>query len=269
MKRCCCFIFGSLLLFAAFSFSGGFWQKENYSSWNEKETKKILEDSPWARLAKIKQDMNNLKRASRNAGEPSGGSGGFGGGGMGGGGGFGGGGMGGGGGFGGGGMGGGGGFGGGGFGGGGFGGGMGSQPKVIMRWYSALPVKQATMRLKYKDEVKTSEEAAKSLNRKETGYILCVVGLPGMKQVYNADDIEKNSMIKLKGRSSILPAEVAVEQEGRTVSLYLFFPKFKHDGTPLITLKDGSIEVLVEAWMYDLKRKFKLKDMVYNGNLEL
>jgi hypothetical protein len=158
--------------------------------------------------------------------------------------------------------------------GGGFGGGMGGNrdllgglPMVTLRWQSALPIKQAIMRFRFKDEVKSSQEAAESLNRKETAHILGVIGMPGSPTMYNADTVKKNSELII-GDRSIHPDEVLVQQEGDKVSLYLFFRKYNEDGTPRITVQDKNVEVSVEAWMYDVKKKFGLKDMVYDGNLE-
>ena len=328
MKRFCCLTVVTLLALTSLLFSADFWMQKDYSTWSDEETMKMLEDSPWAKRVRIREDRDNLKKLS-NSGGFGGGFGGFGGGmgapgggqgapagkrppapaaggpsapsgdlsaapavntatvgsaapsgessgaapssgesggtaapadgggagappgGMGGGmGGFGGG------------M-------GGGFG--GFGGGsrdlLGGLPLVDVRWQSALPIKQAVMRFNYKDDVKTSKEAQESLNRKETAHILGIIGMPGRKQTYNPEDIKKNSEIIVKKRS-IKPAQVLVEQQGDKVSLFLFFAKYNPDGTPLITVDDKEVEISIEAWMYDIIKKFSLKDMVYQGNLE-
>ena len=152
--------------------------------------------------------------------------------------------------------------------GGGGGGVMGGPPFVTLRWQSALPIKQAIARFRYKDEVKTSQEAADSLTREEEFHILGVIGLPGQQQNYIPQHTIDNSMLIFGKRPDLHPVKVIPQMEGGKVSLYLFFPKFNEDGTPTITEKDRKMEVFVTAWMYDISKKFGLGDMVYQGKLD-
>jgi hypothetical protein len=52
------------------------------------------------------------------------------------------------------------------------------------------------------------------------------------------------------------------------VDFYLFFPK-THSGGHAITLDDTEVEVILKAGSTAIKRKFKLKDMVCEGRLEM
>ena len=49
-----------------------------------------------------------------------------------------------------------------------------------------------------------------------------------------------------------------------SVDLHLMFPR-----TEAITLEDKNVEFKLALGPMDVKKKFKLKDMVFNGNLEL
>ena len=316
MKRICCYAIVCLLVSCSLVFAADFWESKDYSAWDEKEVSKMLENSPWAKKVRI--------RENKSGGGFGGGFGGFGGGP---GGGFGGG------------PGGPGGPGGGpsapvvsdsgnaadsgsdsgpapapapapaaksiegeasgsaaksgggdgsgsaappksgpgGFGG-GFGGGaggpvaqkdlLGGLPMVVMRWQSALPVKQAMAKFRFQDEVKTSKEAADSLNRQESVHILGIVGMPGRVQSYKAEDIMAKSSLIIEDRPDIKPTQVIPQQEGATVGLYIIFPKFNEDGTPVISLQDKEIEVTITVGRYDVIKKFGLKDMVYQGKLD-
>jgi hypothetical protein len=292
MKRTCCFLIVSLVAFVSLLFAADFWETKDYSTWDEKETLKMLENSPWAKKTRLRENEN----ARGFGGGFGGGRGGFGGGRGGSGGapsapaqsssddaaesdeggdsnskdsstakaengdgsdtaavpkrapgGF----------------------------GGGFGGGpvaqrdlLGGLPMVVLRWQSALPVKQAMARYRFKDAVKTSKEAADSLNRQESVHILGIIGMPGRVQSYNGDEIMNNAELIIEDRPAVKPTQVIPQQEGDQVGLYIIFPKYNPDGTPLITLQDKNIEVSITAGRYDIKKKFGLKDMVYQEKLD-
>jgi hypothetical protein len=301
MKRTCCFVTVSLVAFASLLFAADFWKSKDYSTWDEKETLKMLDDSPWAKKTRLREnenaggfrggfsggrgggrggmsggsDMSGSAPAaspgsdssdaanssgsegsdSENSGSeakaestddagstatPKSKSGGFAGGFA-----------------------------------GGFGGGpvaqrdlLGGLPMVVLRWQSALPVKQAMARYRFKDAVKTSKEAADSLSRQESVHILGVIGMPGRVQSYNVDEIMNNAELIIEDRPAVKPTQVIPQQEGDQVGLYIIFPKYNPDGTPLITLQDKNVEVSITAGRYDIKKKFSLKDMVYQDKLE-
>ena len=179
MKRTLALLFASgLFLFGARLLE----TKKKFPDWTEKEAKKMVEDSPWAVPVEVAM------------------GGGGGGGGMGGGGGRGGGGGGRRGGGGGGGIGdassGGAGGGGGdeGWGGGGGGGMPGGAPRpamtVIMRWHSALPIKQAVAVIRFGAEAGTTADAKKFVERVETHYVLGLTGLPPQMARMNPDQLK-------------------------------------------------------------------------------
>ena len=301
MKRTCCFVTVSLVAFASLLFAADFWEVKDYSTWDEKETLKMLENSPWAKQTRLRENKNaggfgggfgggfqggrgggrggmsggsdmsggapaaspgtdsgeaansgsgegsesensgSAAKAESNEGSggtasPKSRSGGFGG---------------------------------------GFGGGpvakrdlLGGLPMVVLRWQSALPVKQAMARYRFKDAVKTTKEAADSLSRQESVHILGIIGMPGRVQSYNVDEIMKHAELITEDRPAVKPTQVIPQQEGDQVGLYIIFPKYNPDGTPLITLQDKNVEVSVTAGRYDIIKKFGLKDMVYQGKLD-
>jgi hypothetical protein len=52
------------------------------------------------------------------------------------------------------------------------------------------------------------------------------------------------------------------------VNRYLFFPKAQ-PGSHLITLEDNEVEVALKLGNTEIKRRFRLKDMVFDGKLEI
>jgi hypothetical protein len=222
-----------------------FWQKKKFPDWNRKEVQKMLTSSPWARQVKIpvafswrqpagdRSGRSGRPRVPR-AGSPggSGGSGGR------------------------------------------SGGSSVQAPQapptqtVLLRWHSALPVKQAVAKARFGDEVSSSPEAAKSLGRQETAYVLGVIGLPARAVAGDPAELKSNAVLRIKKKPPIPAADIRADREQRTVNLFLFFPRGR-DGHQPITLEDREVEFLLKIGRVDIKRKFKLKDMVYEGKLEI
>ncbi|MEP7367630.1 MAG: hypothetical protein ABI972_30595 [Acidobacteriota bacterium] len=250
------------------------WTKDP-ATWDEKDIAKLLSDSPWAQKVQVSPGGGGM-------GGPGGGMGGAGGG-MGGGddptgqlsgpGGGGGGGMGGGGG----GMGGGGGR----RGGGGMGGGGGMQPMTFtVRWMSSLPLKQAIVRSRMGKEADTSPQAKEFLERQESHYAVALIGpprgggagggagaVPGGAQQDRmqrmTEHLKETTGLLRKGKEPIRPETVQTPQPGQNSYLFLF-PR-----ADAITLDDKEVEFATRMGPLEVKRKFKLKDMVYNGQLAL
>jgi hypothetical protein len=253
------------ILAVSFLFAGGvcallaadFWQTKKFTEWNEKEVQKILSDSPWAAKVSIPRPPMGGPGGKGGGGERGGGmaflpqdEGGGGG------------------------MGGGGGRGGGRGGGGGMGGGdMSFAPaiEVTVRWITALPVKQANAVHQYGKDAETSPEAAKRLTREEQYYIAQIEGVPGR---FTKEAVTAAAQLVVKGVPPIQPAQAEVAPAapaGRGAppnNIFLVFPKAQ-PGAHLLKIEDGEVEVVVNMPGLKLKRKFKLKDMMFNGKLEI
>jgi hypothetical protein len=214
------------------------WQKKAYTAWDAKDIQKILNDSPWAREVNVivvrrAGDSEDLPRSSSpvaGAGDMGSGSGG------------------------------------GGMGGRGRNAGMespGGPPAVrlVVRFVSALPVRQAMMRAQFGDEVGKSPAAAKVLSTPENYY---VVGLAGLRRPpRDIQSIKEKSVLRVKGQEPFGPVQVQAEK----AMIVLFFPR---EGHP-IALEDGEVEVQVRLpdFTGPIRHTFKLKNMVYDGKLEL
>ena len=244
-----------------------FWIKKPYTEWTEKDAAKLLQNSPWAHEVSI-----NLGQASDSQGGGGGGRGRRGGGGgpggdmagpgtngpAGGGGdisgpigaGIGE-------------------PGGGGRGGraqGEMGGGVVPTMMVNVRWQSALPVRQATVLTQLGREKVDSDQAKKFLAQELPGYLVGIAGLPPrMSQVSAAELTEraKSSVHLLRKDKDPIAAESAIPSP-KDRAIYFMFPK-----TSPITLEDKEVEFAAKIGSLEVKRKFKLKDMVVGEKLEL
>jgi hypothetical protein len=256
------------------------WQKE-FSQWNDKDIQKILQDSPWAKNAAVPIGMPGGGGGGGRSGGRGGGRGGGGGGGMadasgasggmsGGGGGGGG-------------MGGGGGAGGGGNQGGGDMAPSGAPPTIsfLIRWQSAAPVKAAVVRAKMGKEADTSTQAKEFIEKEEETYVVAVImppmgggapgapggggdrkGPPGGGPEAEARIVEATTL-SWKAHEGVHPVKVIMPKENSPAFVFHFAK------THPIELDDKEVEFATKRGSMEIKKKFKLKDMVYNGKLAL
>jgi hypothetical protein len=242
----------SLLLFlgALCIWAADFWVTKPFTEWNEKEVAKILDSSPWTAKVSVIAGVGGPGIAES-------GGGGKGGGGRGGG------------------------RGGGpqgdsvsadpgidGGGGGGFGGGAPSGVTVTLLWQTALPIKQALAKKKYGSEVGTSPEAKAALERVDQVYVLTMSGMPAFTLSAAQGDkkaaLLDATTLTATGKPPLKAADVQVSGGRGTGIVFLVFPK-----TTTFTVDDKEVEFSGKFGTTVIKKKFKLKDMVFNGRVEM
>jgi hypothetical protein len=140
---------------------------------------------------------------------------------------------------------------------------------VVIRWQSALPLRQAQMRARYGKEAATAPEAQKFLAQEPMLYVLVISGLQGSVVSGGAGDeakrnIMENTRLTPKGKTALRPVVVDFAPNGTTVDVLIGFPKT----TPL-ALEDQEAELSSQIGPAQVSYKFKLKDMVLHGKLEL
>jgi len=231
-------------------YAADFWQKPA-SEWSEKDIQKMMTNSPWAKSVSVNTSgpaTSGIGNAQGSTGVEPGASnpiseGGGGGGGRGGRGGGGGGGA--------------------APGGGGGGGGFGSMD-IVARWQSAMPEKQAFVRTKYGAKAETSDDAKQLLEHVEPTYVIIVSGNIRGFMRQNPEGFKKsvqdNTALTIKGKEPIKLEDVQVSPQ----QIIFLFSK----ATP-ISLDDKEVDFATKLADVTLKYKFRLKDMVYNGKLEL
>ena len=237
-----------LFLCALCMWAADFWTTKPFTEWNEKEVAKILSDSPWTEKVSI---------SSGPGAPPSIGAGGGGGGGRGG-------------------------RGGGpqgdsttadpGIGGGGGdfgGGGGGGSISVTLLWQTALPIKQALVKRQYGAEAGTSPEAKARLDRVEQVYVLTLIGLPanllGAAQGDKKAALLDVTMVSVSGKPPVKPIDVQSSGgRGPVGNMSFLFPK-----TMPLTVEDKEMQFSTKFDKTGVKAKFKLKDMVFNGKVEM
>jgi len=241
--------FSTLLFLCALClWAADFWSTKPFTDWNEKEVAKILSDSPWTAKFTI----------SGGPGAPPTIGGGGGGGGRG-----------------------------GGRGGGpqgdstkadpgisgdssGFGGGSGgsSGTTVTLIWQTALPIRQALVKRQYGAEAGTSPEAKAKLDRVDPFYVLTLSGMPGYTlasaQADRKASLLDSTMLTVAGKPPLKATDVQVSGGRGTGVVSFVFPK-----TTAFTIEDKEVEFSSKFDQTVVKKKFKLKDMVFNGKVEM
>ncbi len=225
---------GLLLLFGFGLAAAEFWQKP-YTQWSDKDVMKMISSSPWAKSASLSMSFPG---GGGGPALPPGG---------------------------------------------GFGGGPPRGPQggsengpgaqapsveIVARWQSALPIRQALVRLKFGAEADKSAEAAKVLEQQERPYEIVLSGPMGMFLGAKPEEAQK-ALSEVTSLSSprtgaINPTQIEVGNPGKTMDVIFVFPR-----TMPFTVEDKEVELTTKLGTSTLKYKFKLKDMMVNGKLEM
>jgi hypothetical protein len=139
-------------------------------------------------------------------------------------------------------------------------------PRVTVRWDSALPVRQA---LSKQGPAAGADKPA--MEGESASYIVAVAGLPRAGEYMGAmvaaavnrlDQLVAVTSITIKGKPVLTPEKIEYGRDG--TSLLFVFPR-----TSPISLDDKEVEFATKIGTMEVRRKFKLKDMVYQGKLAL
>ena len=156
---------------------------------------------------------------------------------------------------------------------------------VLVRWDSALPVRQATLRARELG-LKLPSSAGSALEEPKS-YVLTVIGLIPAKQYEEAGTLPKrstsetedgtrppvdteqvleglmsNTRLLVRGKPALRPEDVKLDPE--TGVIHVFFPRSfeisKGDKEVIFSTRFGSL---------NLDKRFRLADMMYQSRLEL
>jgi hypothetical protein len=158
----------------------------------------------------------------------------------------------------------------------------GEPPKIpaLVRWDSALPVRVALL----KAHDPAAHDSARSLAQPEKDYIIEVIGLIPARKAHPTDQDDDNgggassapsfdlndlrngvassTRLLRRGKPAIAPEDVHLDEA--TGALTIFFPK-----TNPIVLDDKEVEFRTSFGTLLVVARFRLKDLLYQGRLEL
>ncbi len=141
--------------------------------------------------------------------------------------------------------------------------------EVTVAWSTALPIRQATVRQAIGLGAPIPPESQQELEMDPPVYVVTLSGLPPTLRwlATTVPAIEAETMLKRKDKAPIAVESVRLFQnkQSQLISLVFRFPK-----TDVITVEDGEVELVTKLGASgDLKKKFKLSDMVFGDQLEL
>ena len=239
-----------LLSLAIGLWAADFWVAKPFSEWTDKDAQKMETNSPWSKQVSISTGEGGSSGSGKGGRSKGGGGGATGGGGddpV---------------------MGSGGGAGGRGIqevGGGGIGGG--ASLMLTVSWRTALPIRQAVAKVKYGAEAGTSPEAKKLFEEEQKYYAILVTGIPG-RSLRNGDKMKEmllqNTTLTVKGKDPIQASDVQTGGNEQKALVLFLFPK-----TAPLSVDDKDVEFSTKLGPLFVRQKFHLKDMVFNGKLEL
>ena len=210
-----------------------FWEEKEFTAWSNQQVEKLLSDSPWAKRVTVV--MGRLREGARDDGFQGGGAG------LGG------------------------------------GGGVASdgdagefqqirRVPLTVAWMSALPFRQALVRRRIGPDAPIPPDLQRQLSEDEPFYTVVVVGLPlrMTARMGTIDEVRAKTALTPNGKERIAPAEIRAAKDDQFVRVEFLFPK-----TSAITPEDKEVEFITTLIGVEVKRKFRLADMMIRGRLVL
>lgn len=146
-------------------------------------------------------------------------------------------------------------------------------PHVIIRWDSAAPVREAMKKVSITKAVDDGDVIA--------FYIITIDGLPRMGRRAQTekpsasprrplppeeqDRFKAVTNLAAKGKEAVQPAKIdALSNEDGRMTIHFYFPR-----TADFSLDDREVSFSTRLGPMELKQKFNLKDMTFDGKLAL
>jgi hypothetical protein len=228
-----------LLVFASAAVSAADWNGKNFPDWNQDTVVRLLTDSPWSRSRTIHFEWisrEDRAAAYKNVPAPDNRWPNVGGSPV-----------------------------------GGIGGKASSLPahaEILIRWASALPVRQATGLYKQRDDKLQSVSVNQLIPPDSGDYVLELFGVPAAVGHRGTGSIEaiaqSSATLKLRSGRVLKPTRVEAAIHADTMEIRIHFPR----AVP-IELSDQELEFSVDMQIFSIKEKFRLSPMRYHGSLEL
>lgn len=138
---------------------------------------------------------------------------------------------------------------------------------ITVSWRSSLAVREAVAKEKYGTEAATSADAKKLVEDEPKFYLVMVSGLPG--RALHGNDKMKESLLQstsliVKGKDAIQATDLQTGGNEQRPLVLFMFPK-----TAPLSLDDKDVEFSTRLGTIVVKQKFHLKEMMFNGKLDL
>ncbi|HEY1305577.1 MAG TPA: hypothetical protein VGF24_18605 [Vicinamibacterales bacterium] len=135
--------------------------------------------------------------------------------------------------------------------------------RLTISWRSALPVKEAAARQQAGKNGTITDETKAALEHDENLYVIGIQGLPP-QYLRPGPNNTIQAFLRREGKGAIAATQGSTQMTRGGALLLVGFPR-----TDPITLSDGDVEFDVKMGEFSFKKKFKLKDLVFDGKLAL
>lgn len=138
----------------------------------------------------------------------------------------------------------------------------------LVRWASALPVRQAKALYKQRDEKLDGARLNELVGTPETDYVLEIYGVPAEIAHLGTGSVElivsRSAFLRTRTGKKIRASRVEAKLHATSLTIMVYFPR-----TTPIELSDGELECYADVQIFEVKETFKLGSMMYLNHLEL
>lgn len=142
------------------------------------------------------------------------------------------------------------------------------EANVLVRWASALPVRQAAALYKQRDSKLPEARINELVGVPQSDYILELRGIPSEIAHSGAESIEliarESCRLRTAAGRVIKPSSARVNIQGATLTVYVHFPRSEP-----ISPNDREVEFAGDFQVFQVKQRFRLSAMTYLDRLEL
>jgi hypothetical protein len=139
---------------------------------------------------------------------------------------------------------------------------------LIVRWASALPVRQARALYKLRDEKLDRGRLAELVGPKPDAYILEIFGLPAIMAHAGAEAVEakfgQTARLRFSGGAMLKPLGAKATVDAVNLSVMIHFSKARP-----VTAADKEVEFFADVDIVQIRERFRLSAMSYGGTLAL
>ena len=140
--------------------------------------------------------------------------------------------------------------------------------ELIVRWASALPVRQAAALYKQRDAGLPPSKINEMVGVPSEDYILEIRGIPSEIAHSGAESVEmiarQSCRLRTASGRTLQPSRARVNIQGSTLTVYIHFPR-----TQPLTVGDRDVEFSADFQIFEFRQRFRLASMTYLGRIEL
>jgi hypothetical protein len=138
------------------------------------------------------------------------------------------------------------------------------QPVVTILWSSAAPVRLALLKLHSGASTPTSEQIANAL-KPRPNYIIAVSGFPPPEAGSDPKSLAAGAFLAIHGKPPVVSTESDYRKIGNSDVYFFRFPRTSLEIAP----SDQQVEFRLKMGKIEIKKKFDLAGMQYQGQLAL